>query len=509
MSEPIRSGAYASLLAHLRETYLFATSASVLGWDQETTMPPGGAQLRAEQLAALSTLVHERHVSPEVGEWIAWCEADPVVQGDPTAAVNVREIRREYDRQVRLPGSLVRELAQTTALAQQAWRDARERNDFDAFAPWLEKVFALGRAQGECLRGDSAGTPYDALLDVYEPGARAADLEKVFGELRAELAPLIAELSASGRQPDGGVQRGSIPVAQQAAFNRFVAERIGFDFNAGRLDTSAHPFCEGIGPGDTRMTTRYREENFADSLSSMMHEVGHGLYEQGLPKAENFGAPIAQAATLGIHESQSRLWENMVGRSRPFWEWAVPELRRAFGAPVAEATPSVLYGAVNLVRPNLIRVDSDEATYNLHIMLRFDIERAMLAGDLRIADLPGSWNERMRQDLRLEVPDDRRGCLQDIHWSMGAIGYFPTYTLGNLFAAQLWEALSGDVPDVEDRIARGDFSAILEWLRANIHRQGRRYSAAELCQRATGAELSAAPFMRYLRGKLRPLYGMP
>jgi carboxypeptidase Taq len=304
------------------------------------------------------------------------------------------------------------------------------------------------------------------------------------------------------------VQNGAVPVAAQAALNRSVAARMGFDFEAGRLDVSTHPFCEGIGPGDTRLTTRYREDEFTDALSSTMHEAGHGLYEQGLPKEAEFGQPLAEATSLGIHESQSRLWENLVGRSRAFWEWAQPRAAEALGAPLAGVSADDLFRAVNRVRPNLIRVDSDEATYNLHIMLRFDLERALLDGDLRVTDLPGAWNERMSTDLGLAVPNDRLGCLQDIHWSMGAVGYFPTYTLGNLYAAQIWDAATRELPGLEEEMRSGDFSSLLGWLRRNIHVFGRQFTAAQLCERATGSPLSAEPFLEYVEAKFGALYGV-
>jgi carboxypeptidase Taq len=285
-----------------------------------------------------------------------------------------------------------------------------------------------------------------------------------------------------------------------------VAERVGYDFQAGRLDTSTHPFTEGLGPGDTRITTRYGEDRFVDTLYSTLHEAGHGMYEQGLPKDILHGQPLAQAVSLGIHESQSRIWENQVGRSRAFWRWALPIAREVFGAPLEALSVDDLYRAVNTVRPHLIRVESDEATYNLHIMLRFDIERALLRGDLAVSDVPGFWNERMRRDLGLTVPDDRRGCLQDIHWASGAVGYFPTYTLGNLYAGQLWEAACRRVPDLEEGIGSGDFSGLLSWLREGIHRHGRRYAAAELCARLTGKPLNHESWLRYLEAKLRPIY---
>ncbi|MBW3628816.1 MAG: carboxypeptidase M32 [Gemmatimonadetes bacterium] len=506
MSETVSS--YDRLMAHLREADLIGTSISVLGWDQETMMPPRGAALRADQIATLSGLYHELRVDQRVGEWLAACEADGALLSDARAAANVREIRRDYDREVLIPGALVRELAQTTVLAQQSWREARERSDFAAFAPTLAKVFALSRAKAECLQNGDSGTLYDALMDAYEPGATAVQIETVFTELRSSLAPLIAEIARVGNEPGVLVRHEAISTPQQAAFNALVAGAVGFDFSAGRLDVSTHPFCEGIGAGDTRLTTRYRDDSFVDSLSSTLHEVGHGLYEQGLPKAAHPGQPLGSAASLGIHESQSRLWENLVGRSRAFWDWALPQARESFGPVLDGYDPGALFRAVNVVEPSLIRVESDEATYNLHIMLRFDLERALLVGDLPVDDLPGAWNERMRQDLGMDVPDDRRGCLQDIHWSMGAIGYFPTYTLGNLYAAQLWDAIVREIGDIDGMMSCGEFAPLLAWLRERVHRFGRTYPAVELCERATGTPLTAEPFVRYLTGKLRPLYGV-
>ena len=503
MSETTGRSAYEALGSDLRETAVLASAGAVLAWDQETQLPPRGAALRADQLAALSSIVHERRTRAEVAEWIAAAEADAELTSDPAIAANLREIRRDYERATRLPGPLVRDLAQTAALSQNAWRAAREASDFSSFAPWLEKTLALARDKAACYRGDGDGSDYDALLDEYEPDATAEPLERVFGELRSRLTPLIAEITGARPPTAGPLDALEIPVPRQIELNRLVAARIGFDFDAGRLDVSTHPFCEGIGPGDTRLTTRFREDRFLDALSSTMHEAGHGLYEQGLPKDEHAGQPLSEAASLRIHESQSRLWENLVGRSHAFWRWALPEARRTLGSDLGGATVDDLFAAANRVQPGLIRVDSDEATYNLHVMLRFDLERALLAGDLSVRDLPAAWNDRMRADLGLEVPDDRRGCLQDIHWSMGAIGYFPTYTLGNLYAAQLWEAARRDLPDLDDTMSRGDFAPLLLWLRDRIHRHGRRYSAAELCRKATGAELSAEPFFRYLEGKLR------
>jgi carboxypeptidase Taq len=372
----------------------------------------------------------------------------------------------------------------------------------------LERQLDLNRQKAECIGAPEGGEPYDALLEDYEPGMTAAGIAALFGPLREVLTPLIAEIAGSPVRPDSGFHQVAVPVPVQIEFNRRIAGELGFDLEAGRLDVSVHPFTEGIGPGDTRITSRYREDRVADALSSTLHETGHALYEQGLPKERLPGQPLAQAASLGIHESQSRLWENQVGRSLPFWRWALPIAGEMMGEEIAGFSAEEVYRAVNIVSPNLIRVDSDEATYNLHIMLRFDLELAMFRGDLAPGDLPGAWNERMGQDLGLEVPEDRVGCLQDIHWAMGAFGYFPTYTLGNLFAAQMWEAARDALPDLEREIEQGRFEQLLQWLRTQVHTHGRRYPAVELGRRITGSEPGHGPLLRYLEGKLRPIYGL-
>lgn len=511
MSDPQPSGdsPYNELQRHLRETATLSSAAAVLGWDQETYMPEKAAALRGEQMAALSALVHERRTSARVGELIAACQEDAALVADEEAAANLRALRHDFDRATRLPTPLVRSFAQTTSRAMHEWRAAREAGDFGHFAPWLQEVIDLNRERAEALGVPAGGEAYDALLEDYEPGMTAAEIRRTFDALRAGLTPLIRDVAASGRKPEDAWQRTPIPVERQVAFNRTVIERLGFDLEAGRIDVSTHPFCEGIGPGDVRITTRYNEAGWADALSSTMHETGHAIYEQNLPKAERFGQPLAEAASMGIHESQSRMWENLVGRSRPFWEWALPRLKEAFGEPALQPLDvDTVYRGMNIVQPSLIRVESDETTYNLHIMLRFDLERALLTGDLAVADLPAAWNDRVRDDLGLTVPNDTKGVLQDIHWSMGAIGYFPTYTLGNLYAAQFWTAIRDALPDLDDQLRRGDFAPLTAWLRDNIHAHGRRYTAPELCQRITGRPLSHEPLLAYLEGKIRPVYGI-
>jgi carboxypeptidase Taq len=493
------------LAERLREIAVLGSVSGVLSWDQETMMPHDGASLRAEQRALLAALAHDRLTDPVLAEELARCEADGTLQEDAQAAADLREIRRDVDRATRLPSSLVREFAETTSRALEAWKDARAASDFAAFAPWLERVMELNRSMAECHSAPEGGDLYDALLEEYEPGMRAATIDGLFAELRGGLTGLLEELR-EGSQPDDRIHDVRTAIERQRELNRAVVAALGLRMESARLDTSTHPFCQGMGPGDTRITTRYREDGFPEALSSTMHEAGHALYEQGLPKERYFGLPRARSVSLGIHESQSRLWENFVGRSRPFWKWALPLAQDALGhaLDVYEAEP--VFRAMNIVRPSLIRVESDEVTYNLHIMLRYDLERAMLSGDLPVGDLPGAWNERIRADLGIEVPDDAHGCLQDIHWAMGAVGYFPTYTLGNLYAGQLWRTIGEELPELDADFQQGEFGALLGWLRERVHAHGSTYTAPELCERITGAPVGTEPLMGYLRAKLREVY---
>ncbi len=488
--------AYEELKTRLREVATLGSVGALLSWDQETMMPRRAAEFRSEEVALIARLTHERRTDPRIGQLLESCEADGDLAADPREAANLREIRRDFDRACRLPTDLVEEISQTCSRALEAWRQARADSDFEAFRPWLTKILELQKRKAECLGGAAGGELYDRLLEEFEPGMTAERLERVFEPLREELAPLIAEFAGRER---GGLEELRVPLDLQARFNRRIARLLGYDLEAGRLDESTHPFTEGLGPGDTRITTRYSETGFFDALNGTMHEVGHALYEQGLPKDRRHGQPLAEAAGLGIHESQSRMWENQVGRSTAFWTWALPRAREVVGKALDGVSVEQVVRVVNRVRPHAIRVESDETTYNMHIMLRFDIERALMRGELNVGDIPGFWNERMKQDLGVDVSDDARGCLQDIHWSIGAVGYFPTYTLGNLYAAQFWEAIRAAIPDLEERIGRGEFGALLDWLREKVHAHGRRFAAAELCERATGRPLSHEPLIRHLR----------
>jgi carboxypeptidase Taq len=495
--------AYAALLQHARETYVYTSAASVLAWDQETGMPRGGGELRSRQLEALASLSHARALDPRIEGWIAQCEQDRDLIGDNDASANVRELRRDHDRATKLPSSLVAELARHESLAQQAWAEARAKSDFAAFLPFLRRMVELQQQKADCLRGGRSR--WDALADLYEPGMTQRGMAELFAPLRQRLVALCREIEASGKKPEDSFSRVAFDEPSQESLCRATLSAIGFDFDRGRLDRSAHPFCTGSF-GDVRLTTRYSKDNAMDALGSAMHEGGHGLYEQGLLEA-HMGTPLGEAASLGIHESQSRLWENHVGRSRGFWQWARPVLRQRLGVEVDGYTTDDLWRASNRVERSLIRVEADELTYDLHVMVRFELEQALIDGSLAPDALPAEWNARYRDYLGIEPPDDRRGCLQDVHWSCGLFGYFPTYTLGNLYAAQFMAAARRDLPGLDEAIARGEFSPLLAWLRDRVHRHGRRHAPAELCRLATGSSLSAEPFLAYLEGKLRAVYG--
>lgn len=475
-------------------------------------MPPRAAAGRADQAALLSAMIHERSTSARLGELLAKCEQDRALTDDPDSevAADLREIRRDFDQATRVPTELVAELARTGSLAQQAWKESRAKSDFASFAPWLEKMVGLSRRKADCLGFAKGGERYDALLDQYEPGATAKMIETTFAPLRTRLSGLIADIAKApaSKRPDESILKVQIPTEQQHEFGRVVLGAMGFDLGSGRLDVTAHPFCSGLGPGDTRLTTRYTADGFLEPLYGTMHEGGHGLYEQGLPKEAHYGRPIADSISLGIHESQSRMWENFVGRSRPFWEWAMPRAKQMFAPLLDRFGVEDVYRAANLVKPSFIRVEADEATYNLHIMLRFEIERALINGTLSVNEVPGAWNRAFKSYLGLDVPDDRRGCLQDVHWSFGLVGYFPTYTLGNLYAAQFWETIREANPNLDAQMAGGEFGELREWLRVNIHAHGKRYRADALCKRLTGKPLSGEPLLRHLEGKLRPIYGV-
>ena len=483
-----------------REISDLYSALALMGWDQETYMPPKGAASRGRQLATLSGMAHERITSDEMRGALDGARSEPLTADE---AVNVREISRSSDRAVKIPVGLVKALAETSSAAIGVWIKARQEDDFPAFAPWVDKLVALQREVAEAVGYEDE--PYDALLDEYEPYASTQETAAVFDSIRGPLVDLVQRIASSDVKPRTDFLERNYPVDDQRRMGIKAAERMGFDFEAGRLDISPHPFCTHMGANDVRLTTRYSENLPMQSFYGVIHEAGHGLYEQG-HDPEHEGTPRGASVSLGIHESQSRLWENMVGRSRAFWRCFYPEFTTIFPDHTADVSEEEVYAAVNEVKPSLIRVEADEITYNLHILLRFETERGLFTDEYAAGDLSAVWNEKMKAFLGIEPPDDRDGVLQDIHWSHGSFGYFPTYTLGNLYAAQFYRAAEREIPGLTERIARGELLPLRDWLRDRIHRPGMTYRASELVQHVTGEALSADYFLAYVAGKYGSLY---
>jgi carboxypeptidase Taq len=484
-----------------REVRDVQSSRALLEWDQETYMPPLGAARRGEVLATLAGIEHERLTAPALAEAVeamAGPEADPFAEWPAQA----REARRRIRRATALPRRLAEELAQAASAGLAAWQEARARRDFALFAPALERLLQLKREEAACLA--DGGRPYDALLDDYEPGATEADLLPLFAALRERLVPLVRAIVDSGRTVDETPLQGRFPMEAQRQLGHYVAAEIGFDWQGGRLDRSAHPFCTGIANRDVRLTWRGQEQDLRQALMGVLHEMGHGLYDQGLPM-EWEGTPLGEAASTGVHESQSRLWEILVGRGRPFWRWLLPHVRHAFGSA---AEVERVWPALHAIRPSLIRVEADEATYNLHVLVRFELERAVFAGDLDVAALPAAWDGLYEEVLGLRPGNVAEGVLQDLHWGAGFFGYFPTYTLGTLASVQLFAAARAALGDLDAMLARGEFAPLLGWLRERIHRHGARYPPRELLTRACGAPPSAEPFLAYVEDIGAEVYGV-
>ncbi len=491
---------YATFLQRIQELADLGHAQSLMGWDQETYMPPRGTEMRARAQGTLAGLYHEKLTAAELVALVEDLQGEEL-SGD--AAVNVRETVRDQKRALKIPRELVVEMTQTASLAHEAWIEARQKVDFALFQPWLEKIVLQKRQVADLVGYE--GSIYNALLDEYEPHAKAEEIAPLFADLRAELVPLVEGIAATGKKPAKGVLDRDFAIATQEKFGRQVIAALGFDMQAGRLDVAVHPFCSGTSRDDVRLTTRYAADWLPGSLFGTMHEAGHGMYEQGLP-AEAKGVPAGQSISLGIHESQSRLWENMVGRSRPFWQHYFPLLQAAFPGVIDDIDLEAFYAAINQVQPSFIRVEADEVTYNLHIALRFEIEVELMEGRLKVGDLPAAWNARMQDYLGVVPPDDAQGVLQDVHWSFGGIGYFPTYSLGNLYAAQFFQQAEKDLPDLQGQISSGQFGALKGWLNENIHAHGKRLTAAELVEQVTGEPLTATHFAAYLQGKFAPLY---
>ncbi|MCE5268803.1 MAG: carboxypeptidase M32 [Planctomycetaceae bacterium] len=524
---------YEAVCHYARRSAVLSSANEVLGWDERTQLPAGASEHRAEQSTLLAGLLHQRWADPTFAEHLdvlsealkpnghdSLTASKPVISEqrleaapksgttdslDGAAAIVVRRLKRERDKKAKLPQTLVEELARTAALGEHAWQEAREKDDFPAFRPLLERMIGLKRQQAECL--GYAECPYDALLDDFEPGELTRNVAAVLDTLREELVPLVARIRQSGRRADTSLLARPFPIETQDRFVREAAAAIGFDFNRGRLDETVHPFCTTLGPHDCRITTHYNEQHFSAAFFGVLHEAGHGLYEQGLP-VRYYGLPLGEAVSLGIHESQSRLWENLVGRSRAFWNHFFPIAQKHFPAALGGVPLDEFYMAVNDVRPSLVRIEADEVTYNLHILIRFELERALLDDQLQVADLPAAWNEKYQRYLGVTPPDNRSGVLQDVHWSAGLIGYFPTYSLGNLYAAQFFAQAESDLGNLALSFGRGDFHPLLDWLRERIYRHGQRFTAAELVQEVTSRKLSARPLVEHLRAKMGSLYDL-
>jgi carboxypeptidase Taq len=486
----------AALRERLAELSDLGATESLLGWDQQVTMPPGGAAVRGEVMATVARLSHARAVDPALGELLASLNGS--IEGEDAALVRVAA--RDHDRARRVPESLVGAIAQASAAAQAGWLEARERNDFSVFQPYLERNVELRRRVAECY--PEVKHPYDALLDQFEPDLTTAEVRSVFRRVRDGLVPLIAAIAEAPAPP---ALPAPFDVEAQREIALEIAHSFGFDESQWRFDLAVHPFAQSLASSDIRVTGRF-DEGSLTGLFAVMHEVGHGLYEHQVDPALA-RTTLDSGVSLGVHESQSRLWENLVGRGLPFWRHWYPRLQERFGQLEAVALED-FHRAINAVRPSLIRVEADEATYSLHIILRFELEVALIEGSLAVADLPEAWNTAMKDLLGIDVPDDLHGVLQDIHWAFGELGYFPTYTLGNIIAAQLWQAITHDLPDLDDQLAAGDVTALREWLREHVHRHGRRLMPADLLRQATGAALDPEPFVAYLNAKYRGLYGL-
>ncbi len=494
------------LCQHVKETALLRSASELLQWDERTKLPAAAGAFRAEQITYLSGLIHARQTDPKIGEWLGELADSPLAQ-DPHSdpGTTIRQLRREYEKLIKMPQALVEELTRAAVLGQQAWAQARESDDFASFQPLLQRIVELKREQAEAV--GYSESPYDALLDDFEPDATTAQVAKVLEALRVDLVPLVGEIADSGRTPRTEVLRRHYPRAAQEELGLAAAAELGFDLTRGRLDVTSHPFCTSLGPNDCRITTRYDERYFPSAFFSILHEAGHGMYDQGL-RREQFGLPPGTYVSLGVHESQSRLWENCVGRSKAFWQYFYAQAQQQFPESLGDVELDEFWFAINDVRPSLIRVEADECTYNLHIIIRFELEQALISGDLSVSELPVAWNDKYKQYLGIEPPNDADGVLQDIHWSAALIGYFPTYSLGNLYSAQLYDRANRDIGPLPDQFRQGDFRPLLEWLNLHIHQPGQCFSAAGLIERVAGETVDHQPLVRYLRQKYGQLYGI-
>ena len=496
---------YAKLTELIAEVQDLNHCGALIGWDQHVYMPPGAAEERGHMQATLAKVVHEKFVSDEIGSLLTDLKKElPNLDQDSEEYRVIKVTSRDYERETRVPGDFVAEFAQVTTLANQAWMEARGKSDFSIFQPHLEKILELGKRYVSFF--PPSDHPYDTLLDIYEPGMKTADVKTIFDALRPQQVELVKAI-ASRPQVDDSFLHVDYDEKTMLAFSEEVATGFGYDFKRGRQDKSAHPFTQGMGPDDVRITTRFDPKHPFALLFGTMHETGHALYEQGVGHTWS-RTMVESGASLALHESQSRMWENLVGRSLPFWEHFYPRVQELFPSQLKNVKLDQFYKGINKVQPSMIRVEADEATYNLHIMLRLELEIAMIEGKVAVKDLPDLWNTKMQEYLGVTPPNDAKGVLQDIHWSGGMLGYFSTYALGNLISVQLWERFLEFNPELDDQIRKGDFSALLSWLRVKIHQYGRKYEPQELVQRVTKSKIDSAPYVRYLNKKYRAIYGL-
>jgi carboxypeptidase Taq len=478
-------------------------AAAVLNWDQQVNMPPGGAEARGNQVATLGTLSHQMFTSDEVGKLLDELHSEGAALSADDEAM-VRVAKRDYDKATRVPSSFVSEIAVVSTQAHEAWVEARRKSDFSIFRPHLEKVVELTHKYVSFF--PPADHPYDILLDDYEPGMKTADVKAIFDSLRPRQVELIKQITDAKQVKDSFLHK-KYDEKKLLGFGVDVVTRFGYDWKRGRQDKAAHPFETSFSVDDVRITTRFEADHPIAMLFSTMHESGHGMYEQGINRGFE-RTPLQHGVSLGVHESQSRMWENLVGRSLPFWRYFFPRLKTLFPSQLGNVDLKTFYKAINKVEPSLIRVNADEATYNLHIMLRLEIEIGMVEGRMAVKDLPHIWNAKMKEYLGILPPNDALGVLQDIHWSGGMLGYFSTYALGNLISAQLWEKINKDVPDLDEQFRKGKFDALLGWLHTNIHQHGRKYDPQDLIQKVTGSKITPEPYVRYLTKKYSEIYGL-
>jgi carboxypeptidase Taq len=486
---------YAELRRRLGEVEDLRQAAELLSWDQTVMMPPTGAAIRAEQLTTLSRLAHQLFTSDAIGELVERLRPyEESLPYDSDEASTIRVTRRDWEKERRIPAELAAEQAKLASEGQEVWVEARRNSDYAAFKPWLDRTLELKRRYVACF--EPYEDPYDPLLDDYEPGLRTAEVREVFDALKPELKALVAD---AGSTEVDEFMRGPFPVDRQREFSLTVLERFGYTPRSFRLDETVHPFASGTSTQDIRLTSRYSEGDLT-SIFTAMHECGHGIYEHGVAQTLD-RTPLGHGVSSAFHESQSRLWENVVGRSRSLWEFFYPRLRDTFPDVLGDVDVDRFHRAVNRVRPSFVRVDADEATYSLHIILRFELEQELLSGELSTDDLPEAWNARFKEYLGLDVPEDRLGVLQDVHWSGGSFGYFPTYALGNVIGLQIWEVVRAELPDLDDQFARGEFEPLHAWLRERVYRHGRKFTPSELLERVVGGGMDAGPYVRYLREK--------